>query len=152
MKRAGINLVELIIAIAVVLMAFVVFMTVFSSSSRGSLQSRNRTAAILLANSLMDEIEAHPYGAPAPKSWTSAVDQPVHVWVEGRNQIMDFHKKLTYQNGSFVGNVTGDQDLVTINISWREGIGDTQSGVVDPQDNKVLSVRSPVWRGDPGAV
>jgi len=45
-----------------------------------------------------------------------------------------------------VGNVTGDQDLVTINISWREGIGDTQSGVVDPQDNKVLSVRSPVWR------
>lgn len=139
---------ESVLAIAILFMAFLVFMSVFSSSSRTQIQSRNRTAAILLANTLMDELEAHPYGAPAPKSWdTASIDQPVHVWVEGRSVQMDFHKKIEFENKSFIDkNVNEEQDVATITISWRDASGAPQAGVVDPNDNKVLTVRYPVWR------
>lgn len=146
MKRRGIGIIEAILAIFIVLMAFLVFMSVFSSASRQTIQSRDRTAAILLANSLMDELEAHPYGAPAPQSWSNPVDRPVAVWVQGKRTTMDFHKKVEFENGSFVGSVAGDSDVATITINWREASGAPQSGVVDPQDNKVLRVRYPVWR------
>ena len=146
MKKRGIGIIESIMAIFIVLMAFLVFMSVFSSASRATIQSRDRTAAILLANSLMDEMEAHPYGAPAPKSWSLQVDRPVGVWVEGRKTTMDYHKRVEFENGSFIGSVAGDSDVATITISWREASGAPQNGVVDPQDNKVLRVRYPVWR------
>jgi Tfp pilus assembly protein PilV len=129
----------------IILMALVVFLTVFSNSSRNSAQSRNRTAAILLANSMMDEIEAHPYGAPEPKSWTTPISHPLAVWVQGRPVQMDFHLKVSYLNGSFF-NVTHDnQDLMNITISWKEGAGDAQTGAA-VGDNKVLTVQDPVWR------
>lgn len=147
MKRRGLSLPEAILAICICFMAFMVFMSVFSSSSRSAIQSRNRTAAILLANSLMDEFEAHPFGSPAPKSWTDKVDRPVRVWVQGRLTQMDFHKEIKFENGSFVGLSDGDQDMCTITISWREAAGDKQSPVVDPDDNKSLVARYPVWRG-----
>lgn len=146
MRRRGLSLMEAVLAIAILLIAFLVFMSVFSSSSRTQIQTRNRTAAILLANSLMDEFEAHPYGSPEPKWWSSPVDQPVKVWVHGKPVQMDFHKKLEYENGSFVGKAEGDTDVVKITISWREAAGDAQPGVVDPGDNKVLTARFPVWR------
>lgn len=137
---------ELVLTLALVVMAFLVFMSIFSSSSRHSVQSRNRTVAILLANNLMDEFEAHKYGDPAPPSWTQPLAQPVQVWVESRSQQMDFHKRLQFQNGSFVGNTTGDQDLVNVTISWREGHGVRQPGGVEPDDDKVLTFSVPVWR------
>ena len=146
MKRRGVSLIELSLAFFLVLIATMVFLTIFSTSSRQSMQSRNRTVAVILANTMMDEIEAHPFGAPQPPGWKVAVDNPVQVWVEGKLQNMDFHKKLTYANSSFVGNVTGDTDEVTITISWAEGVGDTQAGAVGPNDNKIMTVRTPVWR------
>jgi hypothetical protein len=146
-RRRGLSLVESILALCIVLMAFLVFMSVFSSSSRATVQSRNRTGAILLANTLIDEFEAHPYGAPAPKWWTSTQDQPLAVWVEGKQPLMAYHKKLEYEKGgSFVGNGNGDDDVVVVTISWQEAGGDPQAGVVVPTDNKVLKFRYPVWR------
>jgi len=142
----GFSLVELILGLAVMLISLLVFFSVFSSSSQHSVQSRNRTVATMLANTMMDEIAAHPYGSPRPKSWTAAVDRPVQAWVEGNPQEMDFHKKIEFQNGSFVGDAAGDTDLATVTISWREGVGVPQAGVVNPQDNKVLKVQMPVWR------
>lgn len=149
MKRCAMSLPEAILAIAICLMAFLVFMSVFSSSSRATIQSRDRTAAILLANTLMDEFEAHPYGSPAPKAWTEKTNRPVRVWVGGRLVQMDFHKEIKFENGSFVGQPSGaqaDEDVCTITISWREASGDKQSPVVDPNDNKSLVARYPVWR------
>jgi hypothetical protein len=145
-RPRGLTVMEAILAITILVMAFMVFMTVFSSSSRLTIQSRDRTAAIMLCNSLMDELEAHPWGAPAPKSWSLPVQQPVGVWVEGRHTQMVFHAKVEFENGSAVGLVDGDQDVATITISWREGTGTKQPGVVVPDDNKVLTARYPVWR------
>lgn len=146
MRRRGFSIIELVLGLSLLIIATLVFLSVFSSSSQHALQSRNRTVATLLAHSLMDEMEAHPYGSAPPKSWETAVDRPVKAWVEGNPQEMSFHKKITYQNGSFVGTAAGDSDVATITISWREGVGTAQTGVVDPNDNKVLSVRMPVWR------
>lgn len=146
MRRRGLSIIELVLTLALVVMAFIVFMSIFSSSSRHSVQSRNRTVAIMVANNMMDEIEAHKYGDKAPQAWTRVLEQPVRVWVESRSQQMDFHKKLQFLNGSFVGNATGDQDLVNVTVSWREGNGDRQSGGVEAEDDKVLTVSVPVWR------
>lgn len=146
MRRNGFSIIELVLGFALLILATAVFLSVFSSSSQHALQSRNRTVAIMLAHNIMDEIEAHPYGSAPPKSWLTDVDRPVKGWVEGNRQEMDFHKALTYSNGSFVGQGAGDSDVVTITISWREGVGVAQPGVVNPQDNKVLKVRMPVWR------
>lgn len=146
--RRGMSVMEVTLAIAIVFMAFVIFMSVFSGASRATIQSRDRTAAILLANSIMDELEAHPYGAPKPKSWETDVDRPVQVWVQGRPTQMDFHKKVEFLNKSFIGDSPAkeDFDVATITISWREASGFSQPGVVNPADNKVLTARFPVWR------
>ena len=146
MRTRGISLIEISLALFLVFVATMVFLSIFSSSSQQSLQSRNRTVAIVLANSLMDELEAHPFGAPEPPSWQQTLDQPVKVWLQGRHQEMDFHKLLTFLNGSCIGKTQGDSDVVTITISWHEGQGNTQAGAVVPTDNKILVVQMPVWR------
>ncbi|MBT9582882.1 hypothetical protein IV102_06005 [bacterium] len=147
-KHTAISLPESILAICICFMAFFVFMSVFSSASRATIQSRDRTAAILLANSLMDEFEAHSYGSPRPKSWNEMLERPVRVWVEGRLTEMNFHKQVKFKNGSFVGESGGneEEDECFITISWREASGHKQTPVVDPNDNKVLVARYPVWR------
>lgn len=146
MNRRGFSILELVLGLALLILALLVFFSVFSSSSQHAVQSRNRTVAIMLAHSVMDEIEAHPYGSTWPKSWKSPVDRPVVVWVEGNPQEMDFHKSITFSNGSCVGEGAGDSDEATVAISWREGVGVAEPGVVDPKDNKVIKVRVPVWR------
>lgn len=147
MKRRGFSIIELVFALSILLMAFVVILTVFTKSNRYAVQSRNRTAAILLANSMMEEVEAHPYGSPKPKSWVYEVDTPVKVWTEGKRREMDFHKELKFENGSFIDTTKTDtHDTVTITISWHEGVGLPEPGGVKPGDDKVLVVKDPVWR------
>ena len=145
--RKGFGIAEALLAIGICFMAFAVFMSVFSSSSRASVQSRNRVAAILLANTLMDELEAHPYGTVRPKSWDVEVDQPLHIWVEGNREEMDFHKKIDFETKGATGESDNAQDMATITISWRENMGEKQTPVVKPDDTKSLVVRYPLWRG-----
>ena len=147
MRRRGFGIAEALLAICICFMAFAVFMSVFSNASRATVQSRNRTAAIWLANSLMDELEAHPYGEPRPKSWDTPVDNPVHVWVEGNAVAMDFHKKIEFETKGATGESAEARDLATITISWHENMGEKQTPVVLPDDNKSLVVRYPLWKG-----
>lgn len=146
--RAGMSIVELVLALGVLAMAMVVFLTVFSSSGSQALQTRNRTAAILLANSLIDEIEAHPYGDKAPLSWATGVERPATVVVAGRDQQMEFYQELKFENGSFVGTggTSQTRDLVTVTLTWKESAGGDQTTNGRSDDNKELVVRVPVWR------
>lgn len=142
----GMGIVEVVLAIGVLAMAIQVFLTVFSNSGRQALQTRNRTAAILHANSLMDEIEAHPYGDAKPLNWATGVVRPATVIVQGRDQLMEFHQEVEFENGSFIGGSAQSRDLVTITLTWKEGVGDDQTSKGRPEDNKELVVRVPVWR------
>ncbi|MFN8610345.1 MAG: hypothetical protein U0931_22600 [Vulcanimicrobiota bacterium] len=141
------SLPESILAICICFMAFAVFSSVFSNARRATVQSRDRTAAILLANTLMDELEAHPYGEAAPQWWSSQVDHPVRAWVEGNLVEMDFHKRVDFETKGAIGLSAEDKDVATITISWHENMGQPQTPVVVPTDNKSLVVRYPLWRG-----
>lgn len=146
MRKRGFTLVEVLMALAVIAVALLVFLSVFSSSGHHAVQSRNRTVAVMLAQTLLDEFEAHPYGEPEPPSWQETTEEPVTVWVQGRKQEMVFHKEITCANGSFVGDSTENQDLITLTITWSEGVGDKLTEGVVAADNKELQVQYPVWR------
>ena len=155
-NQRGFSTIEIILTSFLILVSLMVFLSIFSSTSQQSVQSRNRTVAILLANTLMDEFEAHPYGAVEPPGWKADVDKPASVWIEGRQQNIEFHKKIEYLTGSFVGTKPGDSDDITLSISWKEGEGDPQVGspraggtgfpATAKDDNKILVVHVPVWR------
>lgn len=146
-KRRGFAIFEAVLALAILLVAGIIFLQVFSSSTRHSVQTRNRTIAILLANSLLDEVEAHPYGEVAPRSWQEGVVKPATVVIQGRPQVLEYHQEVSYENGSFVGKAAGDSDVVTVRLSWSEGRGYGQTGEHGrPEDNKLLEVQFPVWR------
>ena len=143
-KNKGFSLIEIMIALAVSTVALVAFLTVFTKNNSHAVGSRNRTVAILMAQSLMDDMETHTYGQPAPRWWEEENEAPVTVWVGGREQKMDFQKTITYENGSFIGDSSGNSDLVTITIHWREDFGNDQAAASSA--NKELLVRVPVWR------
>jgi hypothetical protein len=142
MKRRALALVEIIIALAVVIMAFFVLIQVFSSNYKYSTMSRTRSIAGVLAQSLMDEVESHPYGTPRPLSWAEGDETPAQVWIEGRPQDVTMHKKIEY-TGGLDGTKPDDTDLVTITVSWREGLGEDKNA---KNGDHQLVVKVPVWR------
>ncbi len=149
MRRSAFSLVELVIACALILFGLLVFFSVFSSNSKHSTQSRNRTVAHLLATNLIEEVEAHSYGAPQPRSWSDETELPAELWIQGKPQQLKFQKKVEFENGSFVGQTADNSDLVRITISWREGVGgdqDVGTTAAGSDDNKELKVEIPVWR------
>ena len=146
MKRAAFAMAELVIATFVAALAFGTFVSVFRNSHQQASQTRNRAVAVILARSLLDEIEAHPYGAPQPVAWIDSVEKPVKIVVQGKPVDMTFHKLIRFLNGSFVTRSSQvDSDVVTITISWHEDMGKAQIETADG-DNKSLVVKIPVWR------
>lgn len=142
----GFSIMEIVIALGVTMVVLVAFLTVFSNSNKLAVGSRNRSVAIMMAQGLMDDIETHTYGNPEPQQWTVQDESPVSVWVGNREQKLAFQKTLKYENGSFVGQGAGNSDVVTVTITWREGVGDNQTDQSLTSNNKELEVRVPVWR------
>ena len=143
MKR-GFSLVEIIVALGLVMFGFFTFFSVFSTGSHHAIQTRNRAVANLMAQSYLEEFKAHTYGDPAPEVWSEEEESPIRLVVRGREVQFKFHKEITYQNGSFVGESDENSDVVRITITWREGVGDSQTEGSD--DNKKLQAEIPVWR------
>lgn len=136
-RARGLGLVELLVACALMVTAVFTLITVFSRSSRYAVMSRNRTVAILVCHSTMDEIKAHKFGTPAPKSWSEPI-QPVTIYADGRPQAMDFKRTIT-AGDAFLGKAAGNAAEVTIQIEWDEGIGSNNG-------HKTMSVKVPVVR------
>lgn len=145
-NKRGFSIMEIVIALGVTMVVLVAFLTVFSNSNKLAVGSRNRSVAIMMAQGLMDDIETHTYGNPEPQQWTVQDESPVSVWVGNREQKLAFQKTLKYENGSFVGQGAGNSDVVTVTITWREGVGDNQTDQSLTSNNKELEVRVPVWR------
>jgi hypothetical protein len=137
MRRRGLSLAEILVATFVAALLFAAFLSVFENSYRYAATTRNRAMAIVLGRTLLDEVEAHPYGAPAPQRWTKSQEEPSRIWIEGKPVQMLFQKQFSYRNGSFIGKGKGgeDYDVVTIQLSWRESTG-----------AKSMRLTVPVWR------
>ncbi|MGE0491547.1 MAG: hypothetical protein AB7S38_20215 [Vulcanimicrobiota bacterium] len=147
--RRGFSVVEIVIALILMTLGFFTFFSVFSSSARQSAQSRMRTLAARVAINYLEEFEAHPYGEPAPKNWSEETDTPAVLFIKGRQQQMILHKKIEFQNGSFIGNAADNNDIVTLTLTWRENVGNDQTQGAPTnhaEDNKELVVQVPVWR------
>ena len=145
-SQRGFSVMEIIVALAVALIILVAFLTVFTNSNEVAVASRNRSIAILLAQGMMDDIDTHTFGNPAPQRWSVKAEHPVTVWVGDREQKVVFEKTVTYENGSFVGQTSGRSDVVTVVVTWREDVGDTQADQATTSDNKKFEVKVPVWR------
>ncbi|MFN8611177.1 MAG: hypothetical protein U0931_26775 [Vulcanimicrobiota bacterium] len=137
-RGRGLGIVELVMALALIATALITLITVFSKGSRQAVMSRNRTVAVLLCHSTIDELKAHRYGTPAPKSWSQPTMTPVKIYVEGHPQLMEFKRTLTIPK-DFVEVTDVNTAEVTIKIEWDEGIG--QNG-----GHKEMTVKVPVWR------
>lgn len=137
-RAGGLGIVELIMALALIATALLTLITVFSKGSRQAVMSRNRTVAVLLCHSTIDELKAHRFGTPAPKSWSEPKQTPVNIYVEGHPQLMEFKRTLTIPS-EFVTNTNSNTAEVTIKIEWDEGIGQNAG-------HKEMTVKVPVWR------
>ncbi len=136
------SLIEVIIALFIIVVGFFAFFSVFATGSHHAVQTQNRAAANILAQSYMEEFRDHVYGTEAPKSWTQDEERPVRMVIKGRESELVFHKEISYFNGSFVGKAQGNSDKVTMEIKWREFAG----GENVKGDNKSMTVEMPVWR------
>ena len=147
-RNSGFSIIEILIALLLVVFGFFTFFSVFSTSSQHATQTRNRAVANLLAQSYIEEFKAHSYGSPASKHWEEVEDKPLRLYVRGRMQKYSFHKTISYKNRSFIGESDENSDLVTLVISWREGVGTKSTGAnaPDADDNKQLDIQVPVWR------
>ncbi|MEW6278185.1 MAG: hypothetical protein AB1758_06155 [Candidatus Eremiobacterota bacterium] len=142
--RRAMSIVEIIIALGIAMFGFFTLLSVFRANYQKANQSRNRTVACSVLQSLLDEVEEHPYGLPAPASWSVVDEQPATLWIEGRAQDMTYHKQIAFENGGFVGKSSNQTDVVTITLSWREGLGQDMSP--HPTDDREMVVKVPVWR------
>lgn len=145
----GFSIVEMIVALCLILIGFFTFFSVFSTGAHHAVMTQNRAAASILAQTCMDEMRAHTFGAPRPSQWDEPTERPVRLVIKDRETAVVFHKKIEFETGAFVGKGIGNRDKATITISWRELSGSNQAvgaptGFAD--DNKILIVEVPLWR------
>ena len=145
MKR-GFTIIEVLITIAVILTGVFVILSSFTMNLRQSSQTRERLLADVVMESLLEEVLAHPYGDPAPATWSSNQVDFEYI-IEGRAQQTRFLRSVSLKpgtsNGSFFGQGTDDKqnlDQVTLKVSWTEPTGLGEAGV-DKELSLDLTVR-----------
>jgi Tfp pilus assembly protein PilV len=148
----GFSIMELIVAFCLIVIGFFTFFSVFSTGAHHAIQTQNRAAANMIAQSYMDEFRVHTFGDPAPAHWLEPEERPVRMVIKDRQTDFVFHKKIEY-GGAFVGDNNDNKDRITLTITWKEGVGADQTGGAPadlkaqfPEDNKMLKVEMPVWR------
>ncbi len=122
----GFTMIEVIITVFIIASGFLLLYTVFSLHVRQSLLARNRISVELIADSIIEEIQAHPYGEPAPDSWKNP--NITYAIIQGHKIMITYKKEITFDNKSFIGETDGNSDMVTIKITWAEGTGTEGSG------------------------
>lgn len=150
-RPSGLSIMELIVALCLIMVGFFTFFSVFSTSAQHAVQTQNRAAANMLAQSYMDDFRAHTFGSPAPASWAQDTDTPVRMVIKDRETKFIFHKKIEYETRAFIGDDSQnrDRDKLTLTITWRELAGSNQAAGAPTghaEDNKLLRVEMPVWR------
>lgn len=159
-RKKGFSIVEALIAIAIITFGFLVVVSLISANLRSTAGGRNRIFAAMVSSSMMERIRAHRYGDPIPQSWNdlgpySPPAQPNNpTWpyrdtltylIEGNSYptTVYFYKTVTAQNGSFFGTTSGNCDVITVTIRWKEEMG-TQGSVT-----KQLMARTEVRKDTP---
>lgn len=124
--RRAFTLVEIIVSIAILVVAIGVLLGTFTMDLRQSTQTREALLAHLVMENLVEEVQAHHYGTPTPTTWTGTVVSFPTV-VEGRKVMNQFHSKVTVDpklgNGSIFGQSSDSLDVLLLEVSWSEATG-----------------------------
>lgn len=147
-RPAGFSLVEAAVTVGILVLALLLLLSVFTLSLSHGTQSRNAVLAKIEAENLVEEVLAHPYGAPAPAEWGGF--RPLVV-VEGRRVETALSSQVEVAldqggNGSLLGQGKGDFDVVRIKVRWKEPRG---RGQVDEELTVPLTVRRENSLGSP---
>lgn len=126
---------EILIAMLLIGLALAILLVSWKRSRQLSSLTRNRAAAVLQAENLLEEIRAHRFGQPAPASWENPQQPPLEIWVNEKRQSFSVRQSLSFKTGAFVGKPAQDKsrDEVTIKLNWDNPPGE-------------LQVTVPVWR------
>lgn len=139
-RRSGFSLLEAAVTVGILVLALLLLLSVFGLSLSHGTQSRNAVLAKIEAENMIEEVLAHPYGAPAPAAWAGV--QPLVV-VEGRRVETALQTQVEVArdlggNGSLLGEGPGDVDVVRIRVRWKERRG---RGQVEEELTVPLTVR-----------
>ncbi len=138
-KRNAFTIIEVLITIFIIVSGFLVLYSVFTMAIRHATQTRNLVVGELMADSLIEEMKAHPYGTPLSNDWKEvqpATNPPtwekkktLFAIIQGRKIVTTYVQRISFKNGSLIGKSNADEDLVYIGIYWVEGTGLHGSGV-----------------------
>ncbi|HIB65192.1 MAG TPA: hypothetical protein EYO33_08800 [Phycisphaerales bacterium] len=122
MKNRGLTLAEIVVAILILVTVMLSYFTLTQSTIRSTGLTRNQVLATQAAENVIEELIAHPYGAPFPEENLNYEPQ---LFVQGRTVETRF--KITVEpdrsrggNGSFRGDTNDDFDIVKVEVSWNE--------------------------------
>ena len=133
----GFAILEVVVALLLVLFAFAMLQMSWKRSRDLALHTRARAAAVLLAQSLLEEIRGHDFGSPAPAHWEQTPRAPLEYYVDGRLQALVLRQRVSCETGAFLGRVSGDRDQVTVRVEWDRPA---------PLPPGEVEVKVPVWR------
>jgi Tfp pilus assembly protein PilV len=148
--RRGVSLVEAVIAIAVMAITLAVLVSVISTGYRQAGHDRNRVLGTLWAESTLEEIQAHRYGAPHPDTWgtlAQPVSRRIELLVEGRPVQVDmtrYVESATDKGGNlsfFDAEISNSGDVLRIHITWT-------ASLPGHSEEHELEVFTDVWRHD----
>lgn len=152
-SNSGFSIMELVFALALVMVAFYTFVNVFTSGAAHGVQTQSRAAANMIAQSYMDEFRSHRFGSPAPASWSEPEERPVRMVIKDTESFLAFQKSIEYETGAFVGTAAGNRDKVTLIVSWSERLAKAGSAsdlngqnVGTDRKDQQIRVEMPVWR------
>jgi type II secretory pathway pseudopilin PulG len=136
----GILLIEALVAITIVVTAFLVLLSVFATSGRQATLTRNRLLAMIEAENTMELAAGHEFGTPPPAFWTH--DHTTVCVVDGLSWTSELHEDIAYQTHGFDGrDPNAETDDLTITVGWREGTGPNGQAL-----EKHLQVITKAWR------
>lgn len=125
--KKAFTMIEVIVTVFIVAAGFLIMFTVFELSIRQSVLARNYMLAQLIADSMIEEVQAHRYGEPQPERWTEP--ETLIFVIQGRKNTTVFNKKISFDgkignvkgNGSFVDNSKENNvDVITVTLTWNQ--------------------------------
>lgn len=121
--KKGMTLIECIIAVFLIAVAFTALAAVYPAVYRKSTQQENRFVAIAVAEGIIESVRALPYGSPIPV--TLMKDQTFTRVIEGERKSAVFHiKSISFLPSA--GDAPDPSSLastVTVTVEWSEGTG-----------------------------
>lgn len=131
-KNKGFSLVEVLIAILIIGVAFTGFYTTFSLGARYIGESKNRLGAVALANEKMEIARNLKYDNVGLQGGVPAGNIPQDEDSSVNGKAYHVHTLIEYQDDPLDGvypadPISNDYKVVKITISWQDSRGATQS-------------------------